>query len=241
MKKWFNFVNKSAGVFELYLYGAIVEAGWKWNDSDVTPVDFKNELDKTEGATELNIYINSPGGHISAGLAIYNMLKRNPANKTVRVDGISASIANVISMAANKIIMPKTSLMLAHKPLAGLVGMYNSDDLLRIAEELDVFEAPIVAAYVEKTGKTDKEIRKIMEKDAFMTAEDAVKEGFADEIGEEKPTKTTLDKGVLTVNGVDFDTNQYRNMPLDHWKPTTKALDMSVLEAQIKANRNILP
>jgi len=214
---WFNFVNKTLGVFDIFIYGAIVESGWAWDDTDVTPLDFKNALDKTEGATQLNIFINSPGGHISAGLAIYNMLKRHPAAKTVRVDGISASIANVISMAADKIIMPKTSLMLAHKPLISLMGTYNAEQLLTVAADLDKFEAPIVAAYQAKTGLDAKKIREIMEKDTFMTAEEAVSAGFADEIAEEQQVEASIGEDYMTLNGVKIDLREFKNFPKEHF------------------------
>jgi len=225
MSKWFNFVNKAVGVFDIFIYGAIVEAGWKWDDSEVTPVDFKMELDKTEGATELNLYINSPGGHISAGLAIYNMLKRHPATKTAYVDGISASIANVITMAADKIIMPKTSLMLAHKPLTGLMGYYNAEDLLSMAAELDVFEAPIVAAYAAKTGLPEGKIKEIMAKDTFMTADEAVDLGFADELGEEKLVEASIKGDMLVLNGVRIDPKTFKNFPLDRFNVAAKMVE----------------
>lgn len=238
---WFRFVNSIAGAVDIFLYGAIVESGWKWDDTDVTPIDFRDELDKAGNATQLNIFINSPGGHISAGLSIYNMLKRHPAAKTVRVDGISASIANVISMAADKIIMPKTSLMLAHKPLIGLMGMYNAEQLLTVAADLDKFEAPIVAAYQAKTGLDAGKIREIMAKDTFMTAEEAVSAGFADEIAEEQPVEASIGEDYMTLNGVKIDLREFKNFPKEHFnavKLPPKSPDYSVYEAILKINTN---
>jgi ATP-dependent Clp protease protease subunit len=212
--KWFNFVNKDNGArFELYLYGMIVENGWKWDDTDITPNDFKEELAKTEGAKNLDIFINSPGGHIFAGLTIYHMIKRHPADVTAYIDGISASITNVITMAADKIIMPKTSLMLAHKPLFGVMGYFNADDFLSFVMELNKLEVPISEAYQARTGLSAKEIAKILAKDEFMTAEQAVELGFADEFGGEKPAEASLNGDILTLNGVDIDLKNFKNFP----------------------------
>jgi ATP-dependent Clp protease protease subunit len=224
-KKWFNFVNKDGGSrFELYLYGAIVENGWKWDDSEVTPNDFKAELEKTEGAKNLDIFVNSPGGHIFAGLAIYHMINRHPAYVTAHIDGISASIANVITMAADKIVMPKTSLMLAHKPLFGVMGYFNADDFLSFVLELNKLEVPIAEAYKAKTGLSSEKIAEILAKDAFMGAEEAIDLGFADEFGDEKPAKASLSGDTLTINGVDIDLKAFKNFPKNRF-PSGPAAD----------------
>lgn len=253
MSKWFNFVNKSEGVFDIYIYGAIVEPEWKWFDSEITPIDFKEALDKTEGAKTLNFYFNSPGGFISAGLSIYSMIKRHPANKIGHIDGVCASIAHVISMAMDKIIHPKTALVLAHKPLAGICGMFNAEDLLTFAADLDKFEAPILAAYQAKTGLKIDKLKEILAKDQFMTSEEAITLGFSDESSEEKEAETVMEDSLLTINGVKFDTREFKNFPKEHFKnvkivsnstgktPKNTAIepDYSYFKARINSNSNL--
>jgi ATP-dependent Clp protease protease subunit len=116
--------------------------------------------------------------------------------------------------------MPKTSMMLVHKPLSGMVGWFNADDLLNIAAELDKIEVPIVEAYAAKTGMQAKDIRKIMAKDMLMTAEEAVEAGFADEFDEKKDVDASINAAgdKLVVNGIQFDISQIRNFPKDKFR-----------------------
>lgn len=98
------------GKQELYFYGDIVSDEMdKWQDTDTCPQDVQNILKQIDENKPLDIYINSGGGSVFAGLAIYNMLKRNKAQKTVHIDGLAASIASVIAMAGDKIIMPSNA------------------------------------------------------------------------------------------------------------------------------------
>ena len=95
---------------ELYFYGDIVSDTWeKWCEEDKCPQDVLDILNSIDENRDLNIYINSGGGSVYAGLAIYNQLKRKKCNKIVRVDGLAASIASVIMLAGNKVIIPKTA------------------------------------------------------------------------------------------------------------------------------------
>ena len=115
-----NLTDKSA---DLYIYGEIVDnTDYKWDEKDVMPDDVKNALEKVDGLETLNIYINSPGGSVFSGTAIYNMLKRNKAKKIVHIDGVAASMASVIALVGDEIYMPSNAFMMIHKPLTWVVG-----------------------------------------------------------------------------------------------------------------------
>src|SRR5690625_6892672 len=118
-----NLTNKTA---DLYIYGEIVDnTGWKWDEYDVMPNDVREVLEGLEGLDTLNIYINSAGGSVFSGLAIYHMLKRNNAKKIVHIDGVAASIASVIALAGDEVLMPSNAFMMIHKPWTMAFG--NAD------------------------------------------------------------------------------------------------------------------
>jgi ATP-dependent Clp protease protease subunit len=246
MAKWFNIVDKAEEESaDIFIYGAIVDDGWKWYETEITPMDFKTELDKTKDRKTLNLYVNSPGGNVFAGMAIYHMLDRHSANKIGHVDGIAASISSVILMACNKILCPKTAMMLVHKPMGGLLGYFNADQLLEIASELDKVQVPIVEAYIKKTGMKSEKIIEVMKKNTYMTAQEAVDNGFADGFDEGKNIKASIDGDTAIVNGQTFDLKNFKDFPVDKFKnvfvkeepkkePKKVAVDYSYFENKLK-------
>lgn len=168
-----NLTEKSA---ELYIYGEIVDnTDWKWYEYDVMPDDVKKTLEQVEGLETLNIYINSPGGSVFAGTAIYNMLKRNKAKKIVQIDGVAASMASVIALVGDEIYMPSNSFMMIHKPWVFVGG--NANDLRKIADDLDKIEEGLMKAYEEnlREGVDIKEIKEMLDNETWFTAEEAAK------------------------------------------------------------------
>ncbi|MBP0973714.1 MAG: Clp protease ClpP, partial [Oscillospiraceae bacterium] len=117
---------ESADALELYIYDTVESDGW-WYDSDTSAKHFRDELAKHPNAKEITVYINSLGGSVMEGIAIYNQLKRHPAHKTVRIDGFACSIASVIAMAGDTIIMPKNTVMMIHN--AWTIAIGNSKEL----------------------------------------------------------------------------------------------------------------
>ncbi|WP_099157786.1 head maturation protease, ClpP-related [Virgibacillus ndiopensis] len=168
-----NLTDKSA---DLYIYGEIVDnTDWKWDESDVMPDDVKEVLESVEGLETLNIYVNSPGGSVFAGLGIYNMLKRNKAYKTAYIDGVGASMASVIPFAANKVFMPSNSFLMIHKPLTIAIG--NASDFRKLAEDLDTIESGLVDIYKAnlQEGVDIETIKQMMEEETWLTGEEAAK------------------------------------------------------------------
>lgn len=165
-----NMTEKTA---DLYFYGEIVGGcGEKWSDEDACPSDVANLL-KTVDGKDLNIYLNSPGGNVFAGIAIYNMLRRHKGKKTCYVDGLAASIASVILMAGDEIIMPQNSMIMIHKPSCLMCG--NADDMRKMAADLDRAQEAIEGIYKTKLHEnvTIEEIKNLMDAETWFTASEA--------------------------------------------------------------------
>lgn len=214
MKFW-NFQNKGDDG-ELMLYGDISSS--TWFGDEVTPKDFKKDLDSLGNVKNLNIYINSGGGDVFAGQAIHSMLKRHEAHKTVYIDGLAASIASVIAMAGDKIIMPKNAMMMIHN--AWTIAAGNAGDFRKMADDMDKIDESIQQVYVAKTGMDQSEIAEMMNKETWLTADDAIKKGFADEIEQEKKLAASVEGAFLMLNGQQFDLSRYQNKPeIEDYKP----------------------
>lgn len=189
--KLVNLVDSSGSV--LYLDGPIASETW-WGD-EVTPQDFRNELKKMAG-NKLTVVINSPGGDVWAGVSIHDALKDLDAEVTVKVSGVAASIASVVAMAGDKIVMTPGSTMMIHR--ASMLAIGSADDLEKAIEMLQTVEEGIVNIYAERTGKPVDEIKQLMEDETWMSAEKAVELGFADEV--EKAEQTDLVQNVFAGN-----------------------------------------
>lgn len=177
--------NKTELKAEMYFYGDIVSAEWsRWDDSDQCPESVKKILDEVKDVNELDIYINSGGGSVFAGMAIYNMLKRNQAFKTVHVDGLAGSISSVIAMAGDRILIPSNAYLMIHKASSGVWG--NSNEMKKMADRLEVIEEGILNVYSSKLkdGIEIEEIKQMMEDETWFTGKKA-SEYFNIEVDEE--------------------------------------------------------
>ena len=150
-----------------------------WLGDEVTPQLFRDELKKIT-SNKLTVQINSPGGDVWAGVSIYDALKDLDAEVTVKVSGLAASIASVIAMAGDKIIMTPGSTMMIHR--ASMIAMGNTDDMQKAIEMLKTVEEGIENIYVDRTGQTKEAVKDMMEAETWMSAEKAVELGFADEV-----------------------------------------------------------
>jgi len=193
--KWSNSVSSNNQ--ELILDGPIASDTW-WGD-EVTPDLFREELKQHAG--DLTVVINSPGGDVFAGLAIYNALVNHNGNVTVRVDGLAASIASVIAMAGDKIIMSPGSMIMIHRPSVYAAG--TVDDMEKAKDVLMKIEEGITPIYAKRTGLSDEKITELLEAETWMLADKAVELGFADEVSE-APEKQKQDESVQNVMDMNF-------------------------------------
>lgn len=213
-KKFWNFKALDDKTGELTLYGEISDVTWWGNE--VTPKQFKEDLDALGDIAVLNIYINSPGGDVFAGQTIYSMLKRHKAQVNVYVDGLAASIASLIAMAGDKVIMPANAMMMIHSPWTWAVG--NAQDFRKLADDLDKIRDSMVTAYQDKSGLEAEEITKIMDAETWLSAKDCLEYGFADEIEEAKQVAACVDEKYFA---------RYRNTPKELRKPPDEGVKNS--------------
>lgn len=168
--------NQTDSSADLFFYGDIVSETWQseWYEDDMAPGDVKEFLDQLDGTENINIHINSGGGSVFGGIAIYNMLRRNNAHKTVYVDGLAASIASVIMMAGDEIVMPKNATVMIHKPSASyFFTTKNADDLRKDAESLDICQEAIMQTYMTKAKVDKEEIEQKVNDETWLTGEEA--------------------------------------------------------------------
>lgn len=163
---------------ELLIYGDIGDSWW---GESVTALSVVQQLQALDAATtQINIRINSYGGSVSDGIAIYNALKRHNARKVVTVDGVAMSSASLIAMAGDEVQMPSTSLMMIHAPWG--IAQGNAQDMRVMADVLDTYASAMAGAYASKTGKPNADMLALLADgvDHYYTGEQAVAEGFAD-------------------------------------------------------------
>jgi ATP-dependent Clp protease protease subunit len=146
---------------------------------------FADEVKKLGAVDILNVYINSAGGDVFDGVAIYNILKRHKAKVIVEIDALAASIASVIAMAGNEIRMAENAIMMVHNPWGFVMG--DAADMRKAAEDMDkIRDSSIVPAYVKQSGMEEEKVIELMDAETWMSAEDAKGYGFIDEITAEK-------------------------------------------------------
>jgi ATP-dependent Clp endopeptidase proteolytic subunit ClpP len=172
VKRWFDFRAQDRGA-EIVIYDEIGAFG-------IPAKAFLDELKALGPVAELTVRINSPGGSVFDGVAIYNALKRHDARVSVWVDGIAASIASMIAMAGDDVVMPENAMLVLHDP-SGLVAG-TATDMRAMAEALDRMKAGMVAAYRDKSGRDDAEIEALMAAETWLSAAEAVGLGLADRV-----------------------------------------------------------
>jgi|SRR5690625_4695942 len=171
---WIDIRNKSPESADVYIYDEIGFFG-------TLAIDIRQELRELDTKL-INLHINSPGGSVFEGNAIYNLLRNHKAKVITHVDGIAASIASVIAMAGDEVIMAENSMMMIHDPSGVVVG--DSDDMRKMADVMDKVKDTIITAYERKTNKDREELSKLMDEETWMTPLEAVALGFADSISE---------------------------------------------------------
>lgn len=187
---------------EINVFG-VIEPGF-FDDGGVRSKEIADQLAEHRDAKAITVRINSLGGDAFAGVAIYNLLREHPAAQdgklTSIVEGIAASAASVIAM-AGKTVMGRGSMMMVHNPWTFAAG--TADDLRKTAEVLDAVGESLVAIYKAKTGKKPAELRALLNAETWMSADEAKRNGFADEVSD-APVKAKADGELVVLNGVPF-------------------------------------
>ncbi|MBU5293118.1 Clp protease ClpP [Anaerosalibacter bizertensis] len=180
MKRYYSLYqdteNKTA---DIYIYGDITS--WEWLESDVSSYTLSKELQELgDEIGNINVYINSYGGEVAEGLAIYNALKRHKAKVTTYADGFACSIASVIFAAGDERIMSNTSLLMIHNAWTYAAG--DSKDLRKQAEDLEKITQASINAYMDIVNIEEDELKEMMDNDTWLSGEEALEKGFATKI-----------------------------------------------------------
>ena len=181
-KNLFKIKNSASdNTAEIIIYGSIGD-DW-YEDAAVSAKQFSEALAALpKNITQIDLRLNSPGGSVFDGVTIYERLKQHPANVTVYVDGIAASIASIIAMAGNEIIIGEGSFIMIHKPLTMTWG--NSDDHERNIRILDGIESQMLNIYSKKTGLGRTELENMLTQETWMDANTCLANGFATSISD---------------------------------------------------------
>lgn len=193
----------------------------KYYPEDKAPKDVQDFLEQVGDVEKLNVHINSGGGSVFGGIAIYNILKRHKAEITVYVEGIAASIASVIAMAGDKIIIPANAQMMVHKPSSITWG--NADDMRKEADILDGCQKVILNTYMQHTkeGITPDQINALIDAETWKNGEEW-QEYFDIEVSEES--------SIAACSSGYFD--KYNNFPGKQKEKTINADDIAEAVAE---------
>jgi len=170
-----------------------------WSGDGVVAKEFAQELAKIPAGRQITVGINSPGGSVHEGLAIYNLLSARRNQVTCRIDGLAASIASIIALAGSKLVMPSSALLMIHDPSGMCMG--TADQMREMATALEKHKEALVNVYEEKTKKPRAEIEQAMKDETWFTAADAKAFGLVDDVTAEVAATNT------------FDLSQFRRVP----------------------------
>ena len=173
-EKWYNIQNKAGETADIYIFDEIGTYG-------VTAQDFISEI-KGLKDIPINLRINSLGGDVFDGMAMYNVIKRRESKTTVYIEGIAASIATIIALGADEVIMAENSLFMIHNAWGGTSG--EAKDMRKTAETLDKITSELTDIYVKKTGLSYDALAEMMDEESWLNAQEAFDLGFIDTISD---------------------------------------------------------
>ena len=221
--KPYNITETGENDVEINMYGEIVEAVptdfWTGEpiEGNFIAVDrFLRDLDDLKDKKNITVHINSVGGDLYGGIAIYNRLKALPGNVTTVNDGLAASAGSIIFQAGNTRKVHAGSNIMIHQAMGFLYGYYQTKDLKEAIKQLDAGNKAAVNVYAEASGREPESMKAMLDRETWLTGQEAVDAGLADEvIGGDMPVSMSLtaDKRALIVNGVALPTRGMTNIP----------------------------
>lgn len=187
-RDWYDIKAEDDGGTEIRIYDVI---GWPFIDAD----NFVRDLNRVE-SDHITVAINSPGGDVFDGTAIFNALRNHPANITTRIDGLAASMASIIALAGDTVQMASNAYYMIHNPWTFTWG--DEHELRKEADLLGRIGGTLAETYMIKTGKTAKEIQQAMDDESWYIGNEAADFGFVDEmIGDGEAISAKFDAGVF--------------------------------------------
>ena len=221
-KRYYSLVvNQDEKRADIYIYGDIVS--WPWLESDVSSYNLAQEIAALEGVDTINVYINSYGGEVAEGLAIYNQLRRHRAKIRTVVDGFACSAASVVFMAGDERVMSNASLLMIHN--AWLLTAGDSNDLRKDADDLEIINAATIQAYLNHVNISEDKLKEMMDAETWISAADALEMGFATAV----VNPATTDKAAASLR----QRQQIRDAILSR-QSQRSSLDVDALAARLK-------
>lgn len=218
MQKYYS-LETEKDIADLYIFGDITT--WPWDEKDRDAYGIVKELREVEAST-INVHINSYGGDVSEGLAIYNTLKNHKAQIVTICDGFACSAASVIFMAGDTRIMNEASLLMIHNPWTYARG--NAEDFRKQAEDLDKIAQASINAYMSKVNISEDEVKQLLNDETWITAQEGLDMGFA--------TAVAVPEGGSGVSQSAFEIIR-NNMIIESAVKTELVVDMDVLADKI--------
>ncbi len=252
-KQMWEIRQAAENTLDLYIYGDVMADGYDWwtdeiIESETSANHFREELEKYPNVVQINLYINSYGGSVFEGTAIYNQLKRHPAHKTVYVDGFACSVASVIAMAGDEIVMPKNTMMMIHNAWMGAVG--NAAELRKAADDLETINAAGRQVYLLKAGgKLDEgTLAAMMDAETWLTAEECIRYGLADRFAEEdadlsrsaamlKKANLSLEQRITVQRSLAAQLRELANVPVGNTGKNADGKDVKQIAAELEFYR----
>ncbi len=174
MRKYWQLEVKGSEA-SIFIYGDIVSEPWKWYESDVTSHDLVKEIEGLD-VDVIHCYINSYGGEVAEGLAIYNALKRHKAKVKTYCDGFACSAASVVFMAGDERIMSASSMLMIHNAWMWAAG--DANELRKQADDLEKINEASNNAYLEHINISKEQLQEMLDKETWLTAQEALDMGF---------------------------------------------------------------
>ncbi|CEK29410.1 phage related protease [[Clostridium] sordellii] len=184
MNKRYYSLTQSEDEATIVIYGNITS--WDWREKDVSSYTLSKQLEELDVST-INVYINSYGGEVAEGLAIYNNLKRHKAKVRTYCDGFACSIASVIFMAGDERIMSSASLLMIHNAWTYTAG--NANDLRKEADDLEKITQASINVYMSEVNISEEELKQLLDDETWITPQEAFEKGFATTMINEKKNK----------------------------------------------------
>ncbi len=185
MRKYWQLEVKGAEA-SIFIYGDIVSEPWKWYESDVTSYDLVKEIEGLD-VDAIHCYINSYGGEVAEGLAIYNALKRHKAKVKTYCDGFACSAASVVFMAGDERIMSASSLLMIHNAWMWAAG--DANELRKQADDLEIINEASNNAYLEHVNISKEQLQEMLDKETWLTAQEAFDMGFCTTVVNDSASK----------------------------------------------------
>lgn len=216
-KKYYSLVQENNEA-TINIYGDITS--WEWYPGDVSSYTLSKQLENIE-ADVIHVYINSYGGEVAEGLAIYNSLKRHKAKIITHADGFACSIASVIFMAGDERIMSTASLLMIHNAWTYTSG--NANELRKQADDLDVITQASVNAYMAEINISEEELKQLLDDETWLSPQSALEMNFCTSIVNEKDTekasqsvRKTLSQMILELKNEKSNNTQEANQQLNN-------------------------